>query len=193
MRSFALLASLLLPLLGVQAGKLEENGYTVTYDEDPESSVNIMSPSYTEYTLNSISIYKQESRAVIYIAENSYEPHHDGQLSLAEIFEEVCSLRDTVPGNLDLLVFDDLDSATQTKISTYRRQKKIDREEDIEFTPGTRGWSEFANLHYYSKAKAVNPGKSISKIQIKVMEAERLWDWADRDGSYDALYFTYSS
>ncbi|KAL1896000.1 hypothetical protein Cpir12675_002976 [Ceratocystis pirilliformis] len=194
MRSFALLASLLLPLLGVQAGKLEDHDYQVSYDEeDSSSSINIQSPHYPHFILNSISIEKEESMAVIYVAVNSEEPDHTKKLSLAEIFNEVCTLRDTSPSDLDLLVFDDLDSSTQTTIYSYRQQKGIGRKEDIEFTPGTSGWEKFSNLHYYNKAVSVNPGKSISKIEIKVMEAERLWDWADRVGSYDALYFTYSS
>ncbi|PHH55104.1 hypothetical protein CFIMG_002735RAa [Ceratocystis fimbriata CBS 114723] len=194
MRSFSLLASLLLPVLGVQAGVLEDNGYRVTCDtENPYGDVNLMTERWPGNMVNKIAINKEGAVATIYSARNSEEPDSEDKLTLAQIFSAVCGLRDTSPGYINRVVFDSLDSDAQAVISGYRAAKGETENYSFTVTPSDDSWGEFTNLHYYTDAESLIPSKGISEIKVTAMNVKDIWDWNERNGHIDLLQFTYSS
>ncbi|KAL2891960.1 hypothetical protein HOO65_011318 [Ceratocystis lukuohia] len=194
MRSFSLLASLLLPVLGVQAGVLEDNGYRVTCDtENPYSDVNLMTERWPGNLVNKIAINKESAVATIYSARNSEEPDSENKLTLAQIFSAVCGLRETSPDYINRVVFDSLDSDAQAVISGYRTANGKNEDYSFTVTPSDDSWDEFTKLHYYADAKSLILSKDISEIEVTAMNVKDIWDWAERDGHIDLLQFTYSS
>ncbi|KAL1896001.1 hypothetical protein Cpir12675_002978 [Ceratocystis pirilliformis] len=194
MRSFSLFASLLLPVLGVQAGVLEDHEYRVSYSPDNAyTPVSLMTARWTGNIVNKIAINKNDAVATIYIARNSEEPNSEKKLNLSQIFSAVCGLRDTSPGQINQVAFDSLDSNTQAVISDYRTANGKTDEDSFTVTPSDDSWGKFTNLDYYTDAKSLVPSKDISEIKVTAFTASDVWDWAERNGHYDLLQFTYSS
>ncbi|KKF93277.1 Zinc knuckle [Ceratocystis platani] len=121
MHFFSLLPALLM-FAGVNAGVLEDHGYTLHKSDDGTCTITTDYYKEGNQPVNEFTVKKDSRIIVIRQALNDLETKHRDQMSLAEILEAVCSEYDLVPDSINSVVMDAYKNDDLTDALEYYRE-----------------------------------------------------------------------
>ncbi|KAL2887069.1 hypothetical protein HOO65_050190 [Ceratocystis lukuohia] len=173
MHFFGLLSLPFLLLVGVNAGVLEDHGYTFTKFGSGYCTIHSDYYEDGDKPLNEFTINVQEKSMTIHVMENLWEGYHHSRLPLHRVLAAVCKKYGLKPDGMNLVVMNFPKSGYEEQgLDSYRRLHR-DELEDDEYIDATisRGtideWYDFSGSTLYSGIQLMLAWSSIAEISIK--------------------------
>ncbi|KAK2007957.1 hypothetical protein LZ32DRAFT_621795 [Colletotrichum eremochloae] len=160
---------LALSLLGVDAGLLEDHGYTV--EEYANGLYYVKSDHYISGStpLNKVRINTDSKVMTIYLAYNGLENDHENKLRMSQILGALCGKESIDPDDLEWVIIDNVENqATKAAMQGYRQKHKLTFRDEIRITPDEEeDWAIFSDTPFYKAVYYMLPRKGIDKIIVK--------------------------
>ncbi|KAL1888764.1 hypothetical protein Cpir12675_006048 [Ceratocystis pirilliformis] len=176
MHFFGLLSLSFLLLVGVNAGSLEQHGYTFEKFSDGYCTVHSDYYGHGTEPLNQFTINVQEKSMIIHTMDNMLEDPHSGQMSLYQILAAVCKEYGLKPDGMNMIAMEFPKSGYEKRgLDNYRRlhQDELNDDQYIDATISRNmieEWSYFSSSTLYSSIQTMLVWSRIAEISIEESE-----------------------
>ncbi|PHH51212.1 hypothetical protein CFIMG_007233RA00001 [Ceratocystis fimbriata CBS 114723] len=169
MHFFSLLPALLM-FVGVNAGVLEDHGYTLHKSDDGTCTITTDYYKEGNQPVNEFTVKKDSGIIVIRQALNDLETKHRDQMSLTKILEAVCSEYDLVLDSINSVVMDAYKNDDLTDALEYYRElySVADNQYVTAYiTPAmSKEWQRFTMFWLYANIRNMLPRSSVTEIRV---------------------------